>query len=752
MKLSYQQIRSLMDQAMPKAYVVDLYDDNVIYEEDGKYFQSPYAIMDGKLQMGQKTEVQKKVEYVAMKSAVRILSAVAASSGNKWRVQVVDYGTDKNRTHWTESVLRASLDKFEGAKVFQLSEAQHQAESHPFGKSPRERVGWFSNVAATATGIEADLNVLPSAKDIREDLMFLDSQGMLAADKPVVLGLSVDINGKSSIKQLGGVKVKYLETVENVTTDIVYDPAAGGKFLRMAAATQQVTKEATMVKRLLAALKQQRPDLKASIEALEAKGDAVTEEEVLNLQAAAMAAPQGAPGGDGIVEVMQKLLASIDSRAQAQVKELISTTTKKFDDAEKLLACSTQLITELQASGLVDVSRERVRSQFEGKIFESAALTAAIKSEKEYVDKLTGSGTIDGMGGQASVLGGRPENAAALLSDFFKGKNGQHSIRAAYVAITGDTRITGRIQDAHRLRASISTTSFDQIFGDAVHKQMIEDYNSLGMDDWKKIVKIVPLSDFKTVHRVRKGGYGNLPVVAEGGDYLALATPTDEEQSYAPTKKGGTEDLTIEAIKNDDAGGVRDIPMDLARAAKTTLYEFVFNNLFASNPTMGYDSTALFHADHGNLGSAALDATALTARRQAMAKQTRLYNGKRLNIRAKYGLVPVDLDKTMFDLIAKPGDFTPAAADFTRTFGLEPIVVVCWTDTTDWGLAADPRFCPTIEIGFVDGNEEPQLYVQDMPNAGSMFNADKLIYKIRHPYGGVNLDHRGVDLSVVAGG
>ena len=532
------------------------------------------------------------------------------------------------------------------------------------------------------------------------------------------------------------------------------DPTNGGKFLYMVSAVNGTDhKEATMFKRkLLAALKTQRPDLKASIAALEAKGDTVTEDEVLNLQAAAMAAPKDDAregGSSQVVTIMEQLLASIDNRAQDQVKDLIAKTTKKFDDAEKLLACSQLLVDEMGKSGLVDISRARVVKQFEGRIFEAAALTAAIKDEKEYIDKLTGSGAIDGMGMRASVLTGHVDNAAALLGDFFHGKNGQHSIRAAYVAITGDTRVTGKIQDAHRLKASINTTTFDQIFADATHKQMIEDYTALGMDDWRKIVKVVPLSDFKTVHRIRKGGYGNLPVVAEGGDYLALATPSDEEQSYAPTKKGGTEDLTIEAIKNDDAGGVRDIPKDLAVAAKQTLREFVFIDLLSANPTMGYDVTALFHTDHGNLATAALDTTSLTARRQAMRKQTRLYNGKRLNVIAKYLLVPIDLDKTGFDLTALPGDFTPTAADYTRTFQLEEIVVPEWTDVKDWALVADPRFCPTIEIGFVDGNEEPQLFVQDLPNVGSMFNADKMTLKIKHPYGGVNLDHRGVDLSQV---
>lgn len=675
--------------------------------------------------------------------------------GYEWDIQFIKYGLGVDgRINWPKEKIVAAFPVFDGAKVFALGISQHLPDSGQYGKSARDIVGWISNPVDMGDSAGARFHILKSAKWLRDGA--LDSA---ARGNPDLFGFSIHVtDGKAGKKMLNGKQVVEPLTISKVEVDVVHDPTNEGKFLKMVAARMTIEgdqKEATMKLKLLAALKQQRPDLKASIEALEAKGDAITEDEILTLQAAAMVAPATGAAkpstGDQVVETLQKLLASIDTRAQAQVGDLIAKTTKKFDDAEKMLACATLLVTDLQASGLVDVSRERVRSQFEGKIFEAAALTAAIKAEKEYVDKLTGSGAIDGMGMRASVMGGGPERSTEMLSDFFKGKNGQHSIRAVYAAITGDTRVTGRIQDAHRLKASINTTTFDQIFADAVHKQMIEDYTMVAPDDWRKIVKVVPLSDFKTVHRIRKGGYGNLPVVLEGADYLALTTPGDEEQSYAPTKKGGTEDLTIEAIKNDDAGGVRDIPMNLAKAAKQTLREFVFVDLFSSNPTMGYDATALFHSDHGNLGSAALDATALTARRQAMAKQTRLSNGNRLNVRAKYLLVPVDLDKTAFDLTAKPGDFTPTAADYTRTFQIEPIVVPEWTDATDWGLAADPILCPTIEIGFVDGNEEPQIYVQDLPNVGSMFNADKMTLKVRHPYGGVNLDHRGVDKSVVAG-
>ena len=72
------------------------------------------------------------------------------------------------------------------------------------------------------------------------------------------------------------------------------------------------------------------------------------------------------------------------------------------------------------------------------------------------------------------------------------------------------------------------------------------------------------------------------------------------------------------------------------------------------------------------------------------------------------------------------------------------------TDANDWCTAADPADIPGIEVGFLDGREEPELFVQDTPNVGSMFAADKLTYKIRHIYGGAVTDFRAFTKAVVA--
>ncbi len=60
-----------------------------------------------------------------------------------------------------------------------------------------------------------------------------------------------------------------------------------------------------------------------------------------------------------------------------------------------------------------------------------------------------------------------------------------------------------------------------------------------------------------------------------------------------------------------------------------------------------------------------------------------------------------------------------------------------------WYVVADPNLCPTIEIGFYQGRDTPELFTQADPTQGSVFLSDKVQYKIRHIYSGAVLDFRG---------
>lgn len=349
---------------------------------------------------------------------------------------------------------------------------------------------------------------------------------------------------------------------------------------------------------------------------------------------------------------------------------------------------------------------------------------------------------------------GKPSPADGMLDAFFTGEIS--SFRECYIDITGDRRVTGlqehgdptRMMTMTNFAEAVTTSTFGNILGAAMHRSLVREYATLieRSSVWHKIVQTVPLTDFRTQNRARLGGYGvPLPTVNEGAPYTALTSPPDENIQYVPTKLGGTETVTLEAIRNNDVGLIREIPQKLAIAAERTLADFVLDML-RTNPTI-YDGVALFHASHGNLGATALSAVSVSAAFVAMQKQAEAGSGRRLNLQGKFLLVPPDLEELGFNLFQRN---TNNDKFYIQTQGIEVLPVINWTDTNDWVLACDPRDLPCIEIGFMDGNQEPDIFLQDLPTAGSFFSNDQITFKIRHIYGGAVKDYRGLYKAVVA--
>jgi len=71
-------------------------------------------------------------------------------------------------------------------------------------------------------------------------------------------------------------------------------------------------------------------------------------------------------------------------------------------------------------------------------------------------------------------------------------------------------------------------------------------------------------------------------------------------------------------------------------------------------------------------------------------------------------------------------------------------------DENNYYLTAAPSQVEGIEIGFLNGKEEPEILVQDNPVMGNVFVYDTIRYKVRHEYGGCVVDYRGLAGSIVA--
>ena len=740
-------------------YYVDvrgIWPDRVVVAFKGRLYSYAYTVAaDNTVALGDAAEVVADYAPVGtapvlpaggVPGATAVREAAEADGSAAFReaadgsieVTIVKAGRSGNRNYYPDATLREAAPQFEGVRVFAKSDADHIAGK---GKDVRSLIGGIYGVRfvegkATDTGAlvgtfraidPTDAAVIKMVEAVKRGM-----QGLL--------GLSIDAFARTKPRQVG--KERLTEAVKFtkvVSVDLIVEPGAGGGLDRLTEAAADPSpnpKEEAMPlwkQRMLEAIKAKNPAKHATINV-----DTITDDEVVNLHEA-VCGPLVPEDGTQRVAEAQGDNAPL-TRADLAVFELRGAARDRIGHAKLPQAAKDRLQAQIATAGADRLTE--------------AAVGDLIKAEGDYIARMTESGAVRvPMFGESSiVVGDRSLTMKDMLDAFWDKSHKDHgrvqSFKECYTEMTGDRLVTGRLRecDQSRMVESLGSASLSEVLGDAVSRRMLAEYRAaVDFDGWRQIVNVVPVNDFRMQHRTRWGGYGDLPTVAEGADYQPLTSPGDEEATYKAGKKGGTEDITLEMIKNDDVGTIRRIPTKLSRAAKRTLAKFVFDFL-RTNPVI-YDTKALFHVDHNNLFAAALSKAELSAHRLAMLKQTELSSNDRIGIAPSRLIVSSDQQEAAVDLFKLS---TNNEKTFIQSLVMNIIPVWYWTDANDWCTAADPADIPGIEVGFLDGREDPELFVQDSPTVGSMFAADKLTYKIRHIYGGAVTDFRAFTKAVVA--
>lgn len=422
-------------------------------------------------------------------------------------------------------------------------------------------------------------------------------------------------------------------------------------------------------------------------------------------------------------------------------------------------------------SGLPDASQERLRAR---QYTSPTEVHAAIEDERKYLAALAAANVVQ-IGGQAprganiQVGLDAVERLSLALEALINGSLPPAGvapltgIREAYMLLSGDYEMTGLFHAERVQFANVTSATMANIVANALNKVIVNQFQEYPRW-WEKIVTIQDFSSLQQVKWITLGGVGELPTVAEGASYTEL-TWDDMAESSSFIKKGGYLGLTLEAIDKDETRKLQAAPRALAQAAWLTLSKAV-SEIFTANsgvgPTLSTDSTALFHTNHGNLGTTALSLTQWAAIRAAMRKQTELNSGERLGglIVPKYLLVPPDLEITALQILASEYDYTYALSNgtaapnnvltegdsFTSRLQLareRVIVVDLWTDTNNYAVVADPRLYPSIGLGFRYGRT-PEIFSVASPTAGLMFTNDTMPVKVRFFFAVGPTDYRGL--------
>lgn len=102
----------------------------------------------------------------------------------------------------------------------------------------------------------------------------------------------------------------------------------------------------------------------------------------------------------------------------------------------------------------------------------------------------------------------------------------------------------------------------------------------------------------------------------------------------------------------------------------------------------------------------------------------------------------------------KNSEFNPEGSERavnTIRDSFEPIVSPYLRgDENNYYLSANPNDVEGIEIGFLNGKEDPEILVQDQPTVGNVFTYDTIRYKVRHEFGGAVVDFRAFAGAIVA--
>ena len=408
--------------------------------------------------------------------------------------------------------------------------------------------------------------------------------------------------------------------------------------------------------------------------------------------------------------------------AQAKADFYKSEKTRRADIAALF---SNHDYPELQAEALanIDMTVEMAQSRLLEKIgkensvkVESFTMGESEASKKEQ-------GLIEAISIRAGITADNPSNPFRSLNMLDIAKQ---SLQASGKSHT-------RLSKMEIVAQAFTHTSgdFSGLLANVAEKAMLKGYSEVE-ESFQKFTQKGSLSDFKINSRTGLGSFPSLDEVREGAEfkYASMGEHNEAIQLATYGKKFG---ITRQAIINDDLGAFTKIPAKMGAAAKRTVGDLVYKVLM-DNPPMA-DGKAIFHNDHSNLITGAMNSTSLSLLRQKMRKQKD--GDAHLNISPQFLIVPVELEATAMQIMAAEFEVS-GSKNLTvpnQVRGMAEVVVDGRLDPNAFYLSAGSMF-DGIEVAYLDGNDQPVIEQQ------GGWDIDGVEFKVRLDAGVKALDYR----------
>lgn len=441
--------------------------------------------------------------------------------------------------------------------------------------------------------------------------------------------------------------------------------------------------------------------------------------------------PGNGGGGDDAAAIAAKARADLDHRNKEIVARL-----KAHLGNPQIAALQTEALSDLSMT--LDQVNAKALEILAAKATPNPADPGRVEAGADQRDKTRAQATnflLVRAGGQ----GMKPEEiVAARQGNPFNGMTMLDIARAC--CIRAGLNPEGWSKD--RIVASAITHSdsdFPHIFENVMHKLLLNSYLSVEQT-WKAFCRTSTLADFRAHNRYYMGGFSDLLPVDQTGEYQDGTFSDAEKETITGQSKGRILNLSREMILNDDMGVFTTAAQKLGQAAGRTLEKDVYAVL-TSNPTLT-DGIALFHASHNNLAAsgAVVGSQTFDDVRVGMGSQLDPSGNDFVGTQPAVLLVPLKY-KGDADVVNGSRYNVDVASKFeipNKSYGMfRQIVGTPRLTGTAWYAFADPNLEPVIEVGFVEGIQEPQVQSEES------FRSNGIAWRVIFDYGVAAVGFRG---------
>jgi hypothetical protein len=296
---------------------------------------------------------------------------------------------------------------------------------------------------------------------------------------------------------------------------------------------------------------------------------------------------------------------------------------------------------------------------------------------------------------------------------------------------------------------------------------------------YRRYARIENMPDFRERRLLGLTGMSKPGYVGEHGEYPQMVRGERPAASLVVDTYGAVYGITRHAIVNDEMNELlSSAPTEMGDAAAEFIVETVIA-MIESNPTAP-DGNPMFQTSasggRGNQVTAALSEDSLVDAVSWMTKQ-RDDTGRRIRV----SVATLAVGDPRIQLIANrilrsqeagtTATYTGAAGAGSNVFdkgtdnpvrGIIPDDAVVydpyWSDSNDWYLFADPARVPAFAVGFLNGQEAPQVFLKNPEVRNRLggggedpytFELDAIDFKVRMDFGCAPVDPRGAYRSVV---